>query len=279
MTRTTLGYNMDGKNPLNACIIENDWQKAQEKLRTDPDLAKKWSMSQSFSGDQLHATEILPLHQACAKTDVRITFLESLILAYPEALNQCEKTNNRTPLHIATKFHLPDDVISYILSKAPDAALVQDSFGRVALHYACSNLASAITIKELITTHPITVLATDHKEWTPVHVASNHTPFLAVIEIMLAFHPEAVVMVTKKGNTPVTCAEMNSSNNQELIKSFLLSEEQKLYQLPLFENMRNAEKKDKQSSSLLCSRQNKFAKASFNDKNYQVYTRREGHFV
>jgi len=268
-----------GKNPLNDCIVENDWKRAQEKLRTDPDLAKKWSTSQSFSGINLNATLILPLHQACTKTDIQIDFLESLILAYPGALNQREKTNNRTPLHIATKFHLPDEVIEYLLLKDPDAALFQDSFGRVPLHYASSNLASATTIRKLITAHPKTVLATDSKGWTPLHVASNHSPFLAVIEAMLGFYPEAVVMVTIKGSTPITCAELNSSNDQELIRSLLISESQKLHQLPLFKNMRRAETEANRFTSLLPPPNNKHVVSSFHDKKFQVHTRREGHFV
>jgi len=268
-----------GKNPLNDCIVENDWKTAKEKLRTDPDLAEKWSISQSFSGINMNPTSILPLHQACTKTDVQIDFLESLILAHPAALNQCEKTNNRNPLHIAIKFHLPPEVIEYLLLKDPDAALSQDSFGRVPLHYACSNLASATTVRKLITAHPKTVIATDIRGWTPLHVASNHSPFLAVIETMLEFYPEAVVLVTKTGSTPIDCAKLNSSNDQESIRSLLLSERQKLNKLPLFKNMMRAENNAKHLTTLWRAPNDKHIVASFHDKKFQVHTYRDGQFV
>jgi len=260
-----------GRNPLLECIIENDWQKARENLLTHPDLAKKWSISQSFSGNMLHESEILPLHQACAKADVEIDFLESLIVAFPASIGHRETANDRNPLHIATKFHLPDKIISYLLLRDPDAALYQDVFGRVPLHYACSNLASKTTIEKLITAQPITTRATDHKGWTPLHVAASHSSSLAIVETVLKSSPEVIGMITVKGSTPICCAKMNNSNDHDLILARLLNEEQNFYQMPLFENMRKAEKQYRQSSNMVGS-------AAIN-ANFLLHNSREGQLV
>jgi len=48
----------------------------------------------------------------------------------------------RTPLHIALRYSVNDEAISFLIDKYPAALTIQDSLGRVPLHYACSNQAS-----------------------------------------------------------------------------------------------------------------------------------------
>jgi len=241
-----------GKNYLVELIIASEWVTARELIRTHPNLAKKWSSSQGFSGDMLYSTDILPLHQACTKVDVQIDFLELLILAYPKSLLKCETANNRNLLHISVRCHLCDEIIAYLVDKNPDTLLSQDSHGRIPLHYACSNLASLATIKKLITTHPGTVSATDKVGWTPLHVASSQSPSLVIIETLLGFCPEAIVMLTANGISPMRCAEINNkSENKAVIISHLANNEQRFHQLPIFENMRNAERRNKKPLPVL----------------------------
>lgn len=151
---------------------------------------------------------------------------------------------HRNCLHLATKFHLSDEVIAYVLVKTPGAVLSQDYFNRLPLHYAISNIASVDMVKKLIATHPITVRAGDDIGWTPLHVACSHSPSLDIVKFILGSFPEGIVLKTNKGLTPVGCARQNTSDDRALILHYLIEEERKFVNLPLFENMKNAEMRD-----------------------------------
>jgi len=231
---------MGKKNPLIELIFNSEWSKALKCLQEDGSYARKWNITQSFTGD-LRPTEILPIHQACAKNDVEVPFLESLIFAYPESVDKRESGARRSILHIALRARVSDEVISFLLEKNPDGVLIQDSLGRVPLHYAFSNHASKATIEKLIKTSPDTIRAADNMGWTPLHVACSLYHSAEIVEAMIQLCPEAVMMVTRKGTSTVTCSKTNPSRARDLIMAHLVNEEQKFLKMPAFQNFREAE--------------------------------------
>lgn len=238
---------MVGNNPLVQFIADNEWQRARDAVQRNSALVKRWSVAQSFTGD-LRPTEILPIHQACAKTDVSVHFIEALFFAYPESLLKREHGAWRLPLHIALRAHATDDVILFLLEKCPEAATIQDALGRVPLHYANSNSATSIVMDKLMEICPGSVRAADNMGWTPLHVASSLGHSAEIVRKMITISPEAVMMATTKGSSPITCADRNKYDDRELIISLLLKEEQKFQKMPAFQNMREAEKREKTTS-------------------------------
>jgi hypothetical protein len=228
---------MVGTNPLIQLIVDNEWQKALDMIQANGLLARKWSTAQSFTGVDQRQTSILPIHQACAKQNVSIHFLESLNFAYPEGMLRQESGALRCPLHIAIRTRVSDEVLFYMLDKFPEVISVADSMGRIALHYACSNHASMELVNRLITMCPESVRAADNMGWTPLHVAASIGHRDEVVETMLGCSPEACVMVTRKGNTPLDVANRSETKAKDAIVEMLKKEETKFHKTPTFENM------------------------------------------
>jgi len=243
---------MGKKNPLIELIFNSEWDKALKCLHSDGSHARKWNVAQSFTRD-LRPTEILPIHQACAKNDVQVKFLESLIFAYPESLQMRESGALRTSLHIAFRARAPDEVISFLMKECPEAISTQDSMGRIPLHYAFSNHASPTIINKLIIAFPDSVRAPDNMLWTPLHVASSLYNSVEIFETMLEFCPEAVMMVTKKGTTIIDIAKSNPSKSKAFILDRLIKEQKKFHKMPVFQNFRDAEKRHEKHEQISSS--------------------------
>lgn len=233
---------MLGRNPLIKLIANDEWQSAKELIEENGNVVKRWTVAPSLSGG-VHASDILPIHQACKMDGVSTHFLEALLFAYPESIKKRESGFRRIPLHIAIRARLPDEVIMFLLEKFPAGAAVQDVLGRVPLHYAISNHASISVINLLIKACRSTVCAADNLGWTPLHVAANTARSTEMVEILIHSGVESVVARTRKGNTPLMCANMSEGPFRDLIIEILHDEEQKFENTAFFQNFREAERR------------------------------------
>lgn len=232
-----------GKNPFLQMLSNGQWENAKRIIQqTDKQIVRKWSVTPTLGGKMVK-TDILPIHQACTKPDVPLYFIKLLIDAYPESIRMRDTASRHTVLHLALKSQATEDVIFYLLEKYPYSTKLQDCNGRVPLHYACSNGASLAVVKSILSTCPESICATDIYFWTPLHVASRCSISVDIVKAMLGHYPEAITMVNMKGNSAVSLAKMNESKAMDLIVACLIEEEQNLFKMPIFHNMRQIEKK------------------------------------
>lgn len=243
-----------GKNSLVPLILSAQWEAVVECAKTDTEQARKWITAQSFTGN-LSRTEILALHQACSISSVEVNAVKQICVAYPEALNQCETGTGRTPLHIAIRARVSNDVIYYLMRESPRSIFKQDALGRLPLHYACSNQLPQDVVRSLIESDPESVRAADNLGWTPLHVAASLYQSVDVVQYMLSACPEAVLALTNKGNSTAVVAATNPSIARESILEAMAEVENKFLKMPAFQNMRAAElrMKNKQKSPLAYS--------------------------
>lgn len=239
---------MLGRNPLVRLIANDEWQRAKELVEENGNLVRTWTVAPSLSGG-VHASDILPIHQAVKMDGATTHFLESLLFAYPESIKRCESGFRRLPLHIAIKARVSDEVVLYLLNKYPEAAAIQDVLGRVPLHYAISNYASMTVIKTLIKSCRSAACASDKLGWTPLHVAAITARSVEMVETLIESGIEAVVSKTKTGNTPLMCAIMSQGPFRDLIIELLDEEDAKFEKTAFFKNFRDAENKAKSCPS------------------------------
>jgi len=189
---------MFGRNPLIQLIANSEWSKAKELVEENGNLVRKWTVAPSLTGG-VHAADILPIHQACKMENVTVHFLECLLFAYPESIKKRESGFRRTPLHIAIRARVSDEVIFYLLNKFPDGASLQDVLGRVPLHYAISNHSSMEVIHNLIKACPPAACAADNLGWTPLHVAANTARSAEMVETLIHSGSENCRFKDKEG--------------------------------------------------------------------------------
>jgi len=229
-----------GKNILLPLLLNSEWDKAVKCVRADNDRARKWIVTQSFTGN-ISKTEILPIHQACSTADVQLNIIEVLALVHPDSLLLPESVTLRTPLHIAMRARVSDEIIAFLMKKCPKAISVMDAWGRIPLHYACSNAVPTVTINRLIWSCPESVGASDNSGWTPLHVASSLYETPDGVEAMLDACPEAVLLITSTGCSSYTIAKINTSSAKERVCEILTKVELEFLKMPVFLNIRAAE--------------------------------------
>jgi len=245
-----------GKNILLPLLLNSEWDKAVKCVRADNDRARKWIVTQSFTGN-ISKTDILPIHQACAIADVQFNIIEALALVHPDSLHLCESGTLRTPLHIAMRARVSDEIIAFLMKKCPKAISMMDALGRIPLHYACSNAVPTVTINRLIWSCPESVGASDNLGWTPLHVASSLYQTSDVVQTMLNACPEAVFLTTSKGSSSYTVAQVNPSSAKQMISEILTKVELEFLKMPAFLNIRAAEMRmqisEKKGGSKICT--------------------------
>lgn len=247
VTMSVVHLNIERKSSagyLDQLIFEKQWEKARIFVCNNGASARKWRRCPQFmsvNGDSL----ALPIHLALTHEDVTIDFLESLIFAYPECVKKRESFSNRTCIHIAIKSRVPDHIIAYLINLYPPAAFCHDIYGRVPLHYAVSNMRSRSLISELVRLCPASIFAQDNRGWSCLHVAVDTFCSIEVINLFLSISLELITLKTKLGKTPLDIAKESShTNNSHMI--YLLSLAQKKFeQLPVVQNIRRAEKSNK----------------------------------
>jgi len=228
-----------GKNALIQLIANGEYETAQKQSEHKNNIElRRWSNVPSLGGS-VAKNKVLPIHQACIKPEVPLSFIQFLVEKHPNSLVEVDTKDKRTPLHLAFISHASNEVIMFLLQKCPEAVTMQDNYNRVPLHYACSNQASFTVIQKLISLCPETVGATDKNFWTPLHVASELAITVDIIEMMLNEYPQAISLCTKIGNSPSALANENKFPAREMIKERLLEEEQKVWRRVFCQNYRN----------------------------------------
>lgn len=223
-------------------VQKQQWQTAISLIRINSSLSrKKYSIPSFVSEVDADASEVYPIHHVCSKVDAPVELIEFLSSTFPEGIYKTESSMQRTCLHIAILNSLPDNVISYLIDLNPMAVQVQDKYGRVPLHYACSKIRSFESIQKIIRPFPQCIKAPDWKKWTPLHVAVTKNNDPNIIEYMLSLYPETLSMITSSGSTLLD-AVINAQEfcNKQTIMNIIIGKKAEFDELPESQNLRNS---------------------------------------
>jgi len=229
---------------LDGLVFDSRWKEATEYVKQNGRLAMKYRTSPQFMNTN-EDSRVLPIHVALTKADVTLEYLEALIFAYPNSLRKQDSMNRRGCLHIAVKSRVPDRIVSYLMRMYPEGVTLQDSMGRVPLHYAVSNLRSLSLLSELIAACPRSIWAQDKVGWSPLHVAVGTLASSDVVKLFLSKSKEIITLTTTKGRTPMFVAKESDNQNKDEIINMLADAQKSLESLPVFQNMRDAERRSK----------------------------------
>jgi len=233
-------FNRNATVNLNKAIVDNNWIHAKSIIQDNKRSCQKWSTSLF----QDVASDILPIHQACAAESVPLDFLVTLMYAFPEAIKKTESTFKRIPLHIAVKSRASEEVIRFLVQSYPDGVKRKDSLGRIPLHYAISNSLPINIVRFLIDACPELIAAPDNTGWTPLHVAANMAVSTEIVLMIAQSKPEVMKMKTTHGWTPLKCAEKSNSTYTGTIIATLTAEEKKFESSSIFTNEGEGEQKE-----------------------------------
>lgn len=201
-----------GSNKLNILIQSEDWKAVQLKCEHSPKSARVWSTIYGFY-DGEYDSRMLPLHVMCS-LHAPESAVESVIVAYPKALQATESVYDRIPLHTACMNNASLGVIRVLLSNYKNGAQVQDSDGRTALHYALSNSAPLEVIKMLLDAFPKGVKVTDDNGWLPIHVACIRGASTDVVRLLVRDYPETACCRTAKKTSPTMIVKSCGYQNE-----------------------------------------------------------------
>jgi hypothetical protein len=229
---------------IDGLVFDSRWKEATEYVKQNGRHAMKYRRSPQFMNINEDSL-VLPIHVALTKADVTLEFLEALIFAYPNSLKKQDSVHRRGCLHIAVKSRVPDHIISYLLRMYPEGVTLQDSMGRVPLHYAVSNLRSLSLLSELIAACPRSIWAQDRVGWSPLHVAAGTLASSDIVKLFLSKSKEIITLTTTKGRTPMVVAKESDNQNKDEIINMLANAQKSLERLPTFQNMRDAERRSK----------------------------------
>ena len=222
---------------VSSLMFQDEWQKATEIVRSNEMIARKKITSPYFMNEGY--SEIFLIHLACSISSVPVTFLETLFHAYPEC-SQATDSRKRNCLQIALKSGISEEALLFLITKDPNSAAQQDCYGRVALHYACSNCRSETVIQHLVDACPAAVCADEALDggWTPLHIVAQNCYSSSVARILIACSSQPLLMTTKSGHTPLSLNQRRPSRtpSQLSIASILSSEEKRFVHLPIFQN-------------------------------------------
>jgi ankyrin repeat protein len=225
-------------NDFKNFILDHQWQNAIDLIKIDPSvLRKRYAIPAFVEGKD--ASDVHAIHHACSMADVPLALIQTILFACPESIQKTESALHRTCLHIAILKGLPDEIVSFLIKAYPEAIQAQDKIGRVPLHYACSNIRSYESMKDIILTFPQCIRAPDWKNWTPLHVASTKNTDPNIIELMTSLEPEAVIMVNNSGSNAFKLAlDSNQYVNRESILEILERKMNELDDKPESKNLR-----------------------------------------
>eukprot|EP00538_Stauroneis_constricta_P004391 CAMPEP_0119569778 /NCGR_PEP_ID=MMETSP1352-20130426/42614_1 /TAXON_ID=265584 /ORGANISM="Stauroneis constricta, Strain CCMP1120" /LENGTH=825 /DNA_ID=CAMNT_0007619389 /DNA_START=70 /DNA_END=2547 /DNA_ORIENTATION=- len=150
----------DATSAIHNAARITSWDKVMELCRNRPQDAK-------YAGPDGWTA----LHHACNRRCPRLDVMEALIDAYPDALLEEEK-HGRTPLHFATRFKCPVDVVRLLIHLFPDkgrlAVSKQDLEGRTPLYFAVRYDAPPGVVEILLEVDASAVLAEDQNASSPL---------------------------------------------------------------------------------------------------------------
>lgn len=212
---------------LHNFITHDHWTHATDLLHHNPSLTQVFYITPNLHKNPSYA---LPLHHACSRPTVPLSFLQTYLQLYPNAICQKVSQCGRLPLHLILRAQASEEVILYLLQMFPFAVKCMDDMGRLPLHYACSNLISSNIITHLLDQYPSSCSVQDKGGWTPIHVSASVGVDLRLFHRMLQQSSTTIHQVTHRGSTPLDIAKSSISlRKYKLIR--MLREEQKILDL------------------------------------------------
>ena len=175
-TPSTLEVDYD-KNltDLYQAITDQDWERAVDVCKSDPEQAKTWVVRHYDDDDEEEEEggimwRFLPLHSACARQPP-ISVVAALLRAYPDGA-RCQDDQGMYALHYACGNQATRDVARILLVSYPDAAKKKDPRGMLPIHYlACWGPSSVSVVDMLLVANPNVANARDAEGNTPLDLA------------------------------------------------------------------------------------------------------------
>ena len=197
-------------------IVLEQWNRAIHLAESYPHQVQVWSKHDGLF-DGIIAATVLPLHQALV-LNAPFEVIVALVKCYPQALQQCESSYERLPLHCACRKTADLATIQYLVEQYPEACLVPDALQRLPLHYALTNRANPAVAGHLLETQPKAASSRDIRGFMPLHVAcATGAPSELVRTILEAF-PEAAWTFTESGFSAQQCIPRQCPHASELIR-------------------------------------------------------------
>lgn len=238
---------MSSVHELKSFIDGGYWNNAIDLIKSDATICRT-RYNVNFMTDKNEFSDVLPIHHACSKMDVPFELICTMLQIYPDSIQKVDSGMKRSCLHIAILKCLPDSIVTYLLEMFPGATKIQDRFGRVPLHYACSNLRSYDIIKKLIMPFPQCIQAPDWKQWTSLHVAVTKNTNPEIIQFMISLCPEVVLLRTNNHASALELM-MDTENGMRIeysvkVSKMILEKVDELNESPQLKNfMMDARKK------------------------------------
>eukprot|EP00592_Proboscia_alata_P007752 CAMPEP_0194357784 /NCGR_PEP_ID=MMETSP0174-20130528/5218_1 /TAXON_ID=216777 /ORGANISM="Proboscia alata, Strain PI-D3" /LENGTH=425 /DNA_ID=CAMNT_0039127953 /DNA_START=33 /DNA_END=1310 /DNA_ORIENTATION=- len=161
----------DHMTELSKSIMTNRWNDAVNVISTYPEQVRTWTITDN-PDEPLE--RFLPLHLACARDDVPLSFIYALLIHFPNSVKSAD-AQGMLPLHYACSNNLPTDIISMILCAYPDAASMAEPIDkRLPLHQACfwgrrsATCSTMAVLNKLVFANPDCLLAKDRNGHTPL---------------------------------------------------------------------------------------------------------------
>jgi len=160
---------------LYKAITDQDWDRAVDICKRDPEQAKTWVVrhyedgEEEGNGDDI-MWRFLPLHSACARQPP-ISVVASLLRAYPDGA-KCQDDQGMYALHYACGNQAARDVARILLVSYPEAAKKRDPRGMLPIHYlACWGPSSVSVVDMLLVANPDVGSSKDSEGKTPLDLA------------------------------------------------------------------------------------------------------------
>lgn len=170
--------------PLSSMLLKRNWDNALTLMERDPLCAREWYYGLDESAV---LWKRLPLHVACV-VSAPLRVIESLIRAFPQALEIADPHSGSIPLHLACWHNSPVTMLRALLQACPGTTKVADIHGRLPIHCAVLVQASYATIESLIQHDPASVLMPNFEGKTPLQLAHHSypsaSPVLGLLELV-----------------------------------------------------------------------------------------------
>jgi ankyrin repeat protein len=201
-------------------IGRKNWNRVQRILMDAPHEARIWVVTKYHGIVLVTHQDVkitvwyrrLPLHHACSKSNVPLSILQSLLIAYPDALLLPDETG-KLPLHHAIRCrHIFPEILPILVSES--SASFSDHEGKCPLHYACEYRLDLTSIQCLVEAAPKVLSHVDQYGRLPLHwecsILSEREDKITVIKYLVEQYPAAVTVPDIDGRTPLQMVEIPS---------------------------------------------------------------------
>mmetsp|Transcript_3496 Transcript_3496/g.7429 ORF Transcript_3496/g.7429 Transcript_3496/m.7429 type:complete len:263 (-) Transcript_3496:137-925(-) len=168
-------------------IYAQKWEILEQVLQIDP------NMIAIDDAVERPISKKLLVHFAC-RFQAPLTTLMTLAKAFPEGLLHADKSG-RYPIHVASKWGAPPDVMQWLVNSNKAAASIQDQVGKTPMHYIgefytrtyqYDDLEKSMNtiVKLLKEAAPSSVILEDHEEFNAIEYAIENDAPLSVVKTM-----------------------------------------------------------------------------------------------